>query len=192
MRTWPLASLMLAGLPAMAAATDDAFPHFVRSEMTVACLQADGKAAASDADCMRIGPLHVGMRKRQVEALLDQPLQESKQNGVTFYGYAIVINGAKELGDVRQLMTSATVTYDGAGNANSIEINGAPWPARWSFQGLSLGDSDEAVRAQLGEPIATGRGSQPGTVIWSYGPAIAFDIGGGKIQSIHLSNLKSA
>ena len=195
MRAWPLASFaVLASFaaPARAAAADDPFPHFVRNEMTISCQNADGKAAASEADCMRIGPLHIGMRKRQIEAMLDKPLQETRQNGVTYDGYALVISGAQQLGELRLLQTSATVTYDADGNANSIEINGAPWPAHWRFLGLTLGDSDEAVRGRLGEPITTGRGSAPDSVIWSYGPSIAFDIQGGKIQSIHLSNLKSA
>jgi hypothetical protein len=187
-----LAVATLASLPLRALAAEDPFPHFVRNEMTISCQAADGKIAASEADCMRIGPLHVGMRKRQVEALLDKPLQETKQNGITYFGYSIVMSGGKELGSPRQLLTSATVTYDADGKANSIQIGGAPWPGRWSFLGLTLGDNDEAVRARLGEPIATGPGAAPGTVIWSYGPSIAFDLAGRKIQSIHLSNLKSA
>ncbi len=59
-----------------------------------------------------------------------------------------------------------------------------------SFSGIGLGSTAEQVRKRFGAPLRTTTGSTPESEMWSYAPwPFSFEIAGGKVTSVRISNL---
>jgi hypothetical protein len=172
------------GAPAFA---DDPLPHYVRTGSDLACQQEAGKTAANDTPCLAIGDVQIGMRRSRIEFRLGKPVQTIEADGRTYYGYALNwSNAGQALNASHQVLTSAMVSYDAQGTADSLQIAGEPWDGAWRFCGLTLGDSASALRTRLGEPLQTGPGDAGATVL-SYGPSVAIGLRNDRISSIRIA-----
>src|SRR5882724_8593004 len=80
--------------------------------------------------------------------------------------------------------TYVVMTFAQDGTADSIQLTGRPWPDSWQFSGLTLGNSEDALRARLGEALET-EPSDEATLIWAYRPwTFSFEVHDNKISSI--------
>jgi len=131
------------------AAADKPLPMFKRAGSGFACAvprELGDEALKSGIDmeilCLRIGPLHIGMKRSDAEGILGQPAVQQQ----TAYVYPLkVANGLA--------VTYAVLTYSiSTGDVFSIQVTGEPWPANWDFNGIHLGETASAVHEELGEP----------------------------------------
>jgi hypothetical protein len=180
-------------LPALAAFAAPAFaaeswPHFVRTGDTLVCQAAADKPATDSTPCLKIGEMAIGTRRTTAEFRLGKPVQTIQMGGETFFAYPLVYSNEGEgLSADHFAATSATVSYAADRTISSFQVKGKPISHAWQFCGLGLGDSEAALRARLGDPLATNAGSEPGATVFSYGDSIAIGVSDGKISSIRIA-----
>jgi 8-oxo-dGTP pyrophosphatase MutT (NUDIX family) len=87
--------------------------------------------------------------------------------------------------EAREMETYVVATFAKDGTTDSIQLTGKPWPGAWQFAGLTLGDTEDALNARLGEPIQTEPSEEAGTLVLAYRPwTFSFEIHDKKISSI--------
>jgi hypothetical protein len=179
-----LVCALLAAAPAWAAEPDDPLPHYVRSGHGFPCeyTEAYAQQALHRDVCLQMGTLYVGMPRADVEALLGKPVTSVPVGERTAYAYSLQTDGTG-------LMTSYVVmTYGDDGRAIAVQLTGLPLKGNWRFCGLTLGSSEAALTARMGEAFSTSKSDDPGAVQWSYQPwTFSFEVKAGVISSIRLA-----
>ena len=188
MRRLPIFAVLLLALCGASAAADfgDPLPRYERDGNGFACRmnKADFVATTAlhwdvDQPCMRIGPLYVGMPRADFEKILGSPDQDVTANGRENFVYVVHRN------HVQEVKTFVAVTFAQDGTADSIQLTGQPWPNAWQFSGLTLGNSDDALRARLGDALKIEPSDEAGTLIWAYRPwTFSFEVHDKRISSI--------
>ncbi|HKX63839.1 MAG TPA: hypothetical protein VJM78_00915 [Rhizomicrobium sp.] len=172
--------------PAQADDYADPMPHYVRAGGGFACVteKADfdrGQAERRDM-CLHIGPLFVGMPRKDAENALGQPIDSMDAGARKAFAYLLQRDGPGNM------ISYAVIMYDDDNRATSVQITGRPWPGSWQFCGLTLGSSQAAAAARLGAPLQTGNSDQAGTTVWDYSPwTFSFEIKDGVVSSIRLA-----
>jgi hypothetical protein len=87
--------------------------------------------------------------------------------------------------EAHNLMTYVVITYDPDAVTDSVQLTGQAWPSAWQFSGLTLGDSEDVLRARLGEPLQNYPSDEPGTQVWDFRPwTFSIEVHDKKITSI--------
>jgi hypothetical protein len=170
--------------PVFAATWNDPLPHYERAGTGFGCVTSKPDFERSQAEkrdeCLRIGPLFIGMKIGDAETFIGRPMTTVDVGARKAFVYALRRANGK--------MTSyAVLTYADDGRADSIQITGAPSNG-WQFCGLSLGSPQEAIASRLGPALQTERSDDPGAIAWSYKPwAISFEVKAGVVSSIRVA-----
>jgi hypothetical protein len=140
--------------------------------------------------CLRLGWVHVGQARTEVEQILGGPFQALPRgrDGTDVYAYLVYSDS------VRDRASYYVVEYeqaDGVPVARTIQLTGDSIPLPLDFSGLLLGDASERVLRQLGPPTTRGEFNDQGQNIkgewWDWSTAaISVEIVGGRLYSVRL------
>ena len=166
-----VAGLLAIASSACAADYTDPLPRFERAGNGFACHvdKGDGEKTAAmhwqaDQACMRIGPLYVGMARTDLEKILGAPATMVVEDGHENFAYIV------NRGDSDFVATYAVVIYGDDATTTSIQLTGKAFPNPWFFSGLTLGNSEDALRARLGAPLHIEQSDEAETLVWGYQP----------------------
>jgi len=165
------AGLLAFASSAFAADYAEPLPRYERAGNGFACHigkpdgdKTDAMHWQADQVCMRIGPLYVGMPRNELEKILGTPATMIVEDGHENFAYTV------NRGDSEFVATYAIVVYGDGATATSIQLTGKAFPDPWYFSGLTLGNSEDTLRARLGAPLHVEQSDEAGTVVWGYRP----------------------
>lgn len=152
-------------------------------------------AAAEDDDasirpCLRIGRIHVGQRRAEVEQRLGAPfLEVPGPDGQPAYAYLVFANEATTTG-AYYVVTFEEV--DGGGIVESVQLTGQQPPLPHDFACFGLGSHASDVRRQLGLPARVTTFADPdhdlAGDLWIYDDApISLELMDDRVASIRVS-----
>ena len=140
--------------------------------------------------CLRLGWVHVGQLRSEVEEVLGAPFQRAPSRGDGTEGFAYLVFADS----VRDRSSYYVVEYeraDGVQIAHTIQFTGDSTPLPLDFSGLLLGDPQDRVLRQLGAPASRGDFDDKEQAIrgewwdWTSAP-ISLEIVGGRLYSVRL------
>jgi hypothetical protein len=186
MRTPSIALLFLVAVPVQAADFSDPMPRYERAGAGFGCHMSKQDLAQSQAEqrdvCLHIGPLFVGMKRGDAEMLLGIPVASVPAGAREAFAYRL------QSDTTGRMNTYAVLTYGDDGRADSVQVTGTPWPAAWTFAGVTLGTAQTAVTERLGAPMQTQKADDAGVVQWNYSPwTFSFEIKDGAVSSIRIA-----
>jgi tetratricopeptide (TPR) repeat protein len=136
------------GVYALFASRADGSEPAQREQLMCASATEDGDASIRP--CLRIGRIHIGQRRAEVEQRLGAPfLEVPGPDGQPAYAYLVYANEATTTG------AYYVVTYeevDGDGIVESVQLTGQKPPLPHDFACFGLGSPASDVRRQLGLP----------------------------------------
>lgn len=167
-----------------AAATDLAPYEFRRVGPTLACTTPDKpKDPPGLQDCLRMGPLQIGMSLFDVSRELGKPSRVVVQDGATLRVYVIPIN----VPEGHSLPYWVVGFRDGT--VSSLQMTGDRGSRHLAFSSIRLGDPKTRVIEVLGEPFLTRGVKEVDAEFWGYSPfPISLEIKGGRVYSIRISD----
>lgn len=184
--SWLITSLAVAASTTGAAAAEPAIAanEFRRAGATLACITpAEPKDSGGMRDCLRIGPLQVGMSLFDVSRELGKPYRVVEQDGATLRVYVISVEAPPN----SPLPYWVVGFRDG--RVDSIQMTGERGDERFAFSSIRLGDPKSRVVEILGAPFATRNVEDVGAEFWGYAPfPISLEIKGGRVYSIRISD----
>jgi tetratricopeptide (TPR) repeat protein len=154
------------------------------------CASATEDGDDSIRPCLRIGRVHVGQRRAEVEQRLGAPfLEVPGPAGAPAYAYLVFANQATATGAYYVL------TYEEAGGetiVESVQLTGQEPPLPHSFACLGLGSPAAQVRRQLGLPALVTPFAEPDHGLagdrWVYDDApVSLELVDGHVASIRVS-----
>ncbi|MFL5059658.1 MAG: hypothetical protein ACJ8DQ_06180 [Xanthobacteraceae bacterium] len=112
--------------------------------------------------CLRIGPLYVGQREKDIEKLVGKPWKAIRQDAATVIKvYSIA---SKETEKPYWVITFTR------GVAATVQVTGRNPGVEYPFSSIKLGDPKEKVLQVLGEPMASAPIDQSRGTVWAYPP----------------------
>lgn len=184
-RTFFIVLVAAAALTARTAAALDPAPYeFRRVGPTLTCTTPELPQDASGMhDCLRMGPLQVGMSLFEVSRELGKPYRVVEQDGATFRVYVISVNAPEG----HPLPYWVVGFRDGV--VSSLQMTGEKGDRRLAFSSIRLGDSKTHVLQILGEPFLRQDVTDVGAEFWGYSPfPISLEIKEGRVYSIRISD----
>jgi len=140
--------------------------------------------------CLRLGWVHVGQARTEVEVILGGPFKAlgARPDGTDVYAYLIY---SDSVGDRASYYVVEYEQADGVPVARTIQLTGDSIPLPLDFSGLLLGDASERVLRQLGSPTTRGDFNDQEQNIkgewWDWNAAaISVEIVGGRLYSVRL------
>ncbi|HEV8263917.1 MAG TPA: hypothetical protein VGQ06_03130 [Gemmatimonadales bacterium] len=140
--------------------------------------------------CLRLGWVHVGQTRGDVEQILGRPWQPSppRADGTEGFAYLVFTDSVRDRG------AYYVVEYERAGGgqiARSIQFTGDSIPLPLDFSGLRIGDLPDRVLRQLGAPTSRGEFNDEAQGIrgewWDWTRAsISLEIVNGRLYSVRL------
>jgi tetratricopeptide (TPR) repeat protein len=176
------------GVYALFASRADGAEPAEREELLCASATEDGDDSIRP--CLRIGRVHVGQRRAEVEQRLGPPfLEVPGPAGDPAYAYLVFANRATAAGAYYIL------TYEEAGGetiVESVQLTGQEPPLPHSFACLGLGSPAAQVRRQLGLPALVTPFAEPDHGLagdrWVYDDApVSLELVDGHVASIRVS-----
>jgi hypothetical protein len=165
--------LLTVAVPAMAAepGTGAAVPEYRRTAGGFTCaiaapatFGAARQTIVRDTECRKVGPLAIGMLRADAEMSLGMPSDMQMTGGNQYFLYGL------KAGADGMPVTYAVIAYDYDGKTVIIQLTGEAWDGAWRFNGITLGDTEQAVLDKLGAAFLLRRSNVTDAVLWSYAP----------------------
>ncbi len=154
------------------------------------CVAPTEDADGTDVPCLRIGALHVGQAREDVEERLGSPWQTvaSRAPGLTAAVYLLFRDSVAGRGAYYVIEYERVEARD---VAFSVQLTGQRPDGIHHFSCLRLEDEVGAVRRQLGEPVDVSPFAAPESGVsgltWSYEPLpVSIEIVDGKVYSLRV------
>lgn len=164
-----------------AAASGDAVNEFRRGKSGLVCTAQHPQAGSElpYRDCLRVGPIAVGLTEREVERLLGESWMVTGSDGRA-------VTRLYPVDSPEPLKPFWLITFE-SGQVVGIQLTGRNPAQVLAFSSIQLGDDDTKVRDVFGEPSATSRLVGMDGAGWSYQPLpIRLEMVDGKVYSIEL------
>jgi hypothetical protein len=172
-----LASIVLVST---AFAADIPINEFRRKGGGLVCTTETFKPDEGYLQCLRIGPIYIGQRERDVERLLGNPWKVIKQDdSTTIKVFPIESN--------EESKPYWVITFKN-GAAEAVQVTGKNPKVTISFSSIKLGDKKSRVLEILGKPFASETIEDIKGTLWSYRPfPISIEIVDDRVYSMRLS-----
>lgn len=164
--------------------------EFIRAGAGFGCvfprgMSAEAVDAAGMRECLRLGPLQIGMSRTAAEAIAGKVVARAEDGRGVNHIYPLQWSAD---GDDAVLSTYLALRFDAADRVEMIQISGPPTPARrWAFSSVALGDDERVLRERMGAPFRTEPVAFNGAQLWSYGVwPFSFEVKDSKVISIRL------
>jgi len=161
-------------------AADIPVNEFRRKGDGLVCVTETFKRDEGYLQCLRIGPIYIGQRERDVERLLGNPWKVIKQDdSTTIKVFPIESN--------EESKPYWVITFKN-GVAEAVQVTGKDPKATTSFSSIKVGDNKARVLEILGKPFASKSVESIKGTLWSYRPfPISIEIVDDRVYSIRLS-----
>lgn len=137
---------------------------------------------AIDPDCLRLGPVVLGMSRAQVEKVLGPAdLDVSEPANCTNAVYVLDRNVLGPTATPPLQVSTLRLVYRG-GHVSAVEANGGAARERFGFDPVRLGDTTEALERAFGSPEVLS------AQVWRYQPLLVLlDDAGRRVEAIALT-----